>query len=238
MAAGSVMATLTLGFGRDYLTVFVTSTMLLLIIEFGLAASGVRKRKTKIKGRALSPPMDALLHAMVDGPGFCVPAFFVADQVVAGRFGLAMIFPLLLIPAVSTVMGLADRAGLRDLGPEERPHLSRRNMTRPGAVMLLALLNTICLAAIFLMPQPYRNHGLVYLGTYSLMVGTYYLINYNLGVRMVQILNHENGEFTTPGPLFQAAGLGYDSAYEMALLLSPAYWGAFYAGLFHFATIP
>ena len=110
-------------------------------------------------------------------------------------------------------------------------------MTRPGAVMLLSLLNTICLAALFLMPAPYRTHAFIYLLTYSTLVGIFYLINYNLGVRMVELYDHERKEYTRPGPLFQAAGLAYDSSYEMALLISPAYWVTFYLGFFHYATL-
>jgi hypothetical protein len=54
---------------------------------------------------------------------------------------------------------------------------------------------------------------------------------------MVEIYDHERGEYTRPSPFFQAAGLAYDSAYEMALMLSPAYWVAFYLGLFQYTTI-
>ena len=64
------------------------------------------------------------------------------------------------------------------------------------------------------------------------MVILFYLITYNLGVRMVEIYDYDTKKFIKPGPLFQAAGLGYDSVYEMAVLVSPAYWLTFYLGFF------
>jgi len=42
----------------------------------------------------------------------------------------------------------------------------------------------------------------------------------------------ETKEFYQPGLTVQFAGLTYDSAYEMALLVSPAYWLTFYMGVF------
>ena len=96
------------------------------------------------------------------------------------------------------------------------------------------LLNTGCLTALFLMPAPYRTHAFIYVIAYSLMVMLFYFINYNMGVRMVEIYDHDRKEYVRPGPLFQAAGLAYDSGYEMALLISPAYWITFYLGLFHY----
>ena len=115
--------------------------------------------------------------------------------------------------------------------------MSRRAMTRPGAVMLLSLLNTGCLTALFLMPDPYRLHGFIYVISYALLAMLYYLFNYNLGVRMVQLYDAKDDAYSTPGPGFQAAALAYDCAYEMALLISPAYWVTFYLGYFTYTTL-
>jgi hypothetical protein len=38
--------------------------------------------------------------------------------------------------------------------------------------------------------------------------------------------------YKKPGVLMQVGGLLYDSAYEMALLISPAYWIPYYLGIF------
>jgi hypothetical protein len=144
---------------------------------------------------------------------------------------------VLMITLVSTYMGWADKRDLASLKKGEEPLYSRRAMTKPKAVMLLALVNTICISALFLMPDPFRKHAFIYLATYSGFVMLFYLINYNFGVRFVDIYDEERKEFTKPGPFMQAAGLTYDSAYEMALLISPAYWVAFYLGIFQYATL-
>lgn len=225
-------------YGIDYLTIFCASALLHLMLETGLAVTGIRKGVVYVYGRRLPRAADALLRATVEGPGFCVPAFFVADRVLAGDLVLGLLGPFLLAGAVSLYMGLADRRGVRTLGPGEEPILSRRAMTRPGAVMLLSLINTVCLTVLLTMPDPFRAHALIYLGAYIGMVMLFYLINYNLGVRRVELYDAARDTYTTPGPLFQAAGLTYDSAYEMALLISPAYWVTFYLGLFQYGTLP
>lgn len=80
-------------------------------------------------------------------------------------------------------------------------------MTRPWAVMLLALINTGCLTVLFLMPAPYRAHAFTYVIAFSLLVMLFFIINYNLGVRMVEIYDNERGGYTSPRPFFQAAAL-------------------------------
>lgn len=221
-------------YGKNYLVIFAASSLLHLIIEGGLSLSGIRKGRVYVYGYELPRAADCTLRALVEGPGYCVPAFFVADRVVAGQAGLGIGSAAVLVATVSLYMALADRRDLKRLGPDEEPISSRRAMTRPGAVMLLALVNTVCLAALFLMPEPYRTHAFIYVIAYSSMVMLFYFINYNLGVRMVEIYDHERGEFVRPGPLFQTAGLAYDSGYEMALLISPAYWVTFYLGFFEY----
>ncbi|MEL6346382.1 MAG: hypothetical protein AAFV53_24940 [Myxococcota bacterium] len=220
--------------GWNYLTIFCASTLLHLVIETGLALSGIRKGTVYVYGVRLPRWADVALRATVDGPGLCVPAFLAADLITSGNVLAGVLGTGLLVAAVSLYMGLADRRDLDRLGPNEAPIYSRRAMNRPGAMMLLSLLNTICLAALFLMPAPYRIHAFTYVGAYSLSTMLFYAINYPLGVRYVQLYDCERKEYTTPGPWFQAAGLTYDSAYEMALLISPAYWITFYLGLFQY----
>jgi hypothetical protein len=232
-----VTAVLTWQFGTDYLVIFCSTTIFVLIIESGLALSGIRKGVVYVYGRKLPRAAELFLRASVEGPAFCVPAFFVADQLLAGRIMVGLAGSILAVGIGSLYIGLADRNDLRRLAPGEEPLISRRAMTRPWAVMFLALFNTGCLVALFLMPEPYRTHAFTYVIAFSLLVMLFYIINYNLGVRMVEIYDQDRGEYTKPGPFFQAAGLAYDSAYEMALLISPAYWVAFYLGLFQYTTI-
>lgn len=233
----AITALLIWQYGIDYLTIFCASALLHLVLELGMAASGIRKGVVYVYGWRLPRLADALLRATVEGPAFCVPAFFIADRMMAGDYLLGILGPVLLIGTASFYLGWADRRDVRRLAPGEEPIYSRRAMTRPGAVMLLSLLNTVCLAALFLMDDPYRLHAFAYLGGYIALVILFYIINYNLGVRMVQLYDAEKQEYTTPGPLFQAAGLTYDSAYEMGVLISPAYWITAYLGLFQFTTL-
>lgn len=223
--------------GRDYLVIFCASAGLHLVLEAGLAATGIRKGAVSVYGWQLPRWADSTVRAIVEGPGFCVPAFFVADQLAAGRVGLAVLGPAVLIGLASLYMGLADRRDLKRLGPDESPIMSRRAMSRPGALMLLALINSIGLAVLFSLPDPFRAHALSYVAAYALMVMWFYLINYNLGVRFVQLHDAKDDSWKTPGPAFQAAALTYDSAYEMALLISPAYWITFHLGLFQYTAL-
>jgi hypothetical protein len=224
-------------FGIDYLVIFCASTLLHLLLETGLSISGIRKGDVFVYGHRLPRAADAVLRAIVEGPGFCVPAFFAADQIMGGNVALGVGFPVVIVGFASLFMGLADRRDVARLGPDEAPQMSRRAMMRPGAVMLLSLINTGCLTALFLMPDPYRLHGFIYVISYALLAILFYIFNYNLGVRMVQMYDSEKKSYTTPGPVFQAIGLAYDSSYEMALLISPAYWVTFYLGFFHYTTL-
>ncbi|MFK7923113.1 MAG: hypothetical protein AB8H47_14210 [Bacteroidia bacterium] len=221
----------------DYLIIYCSSSLVHLIIESGLSLSGIRKGGVYVYGRKLPRIADVFLRALVEGPAFCIPAFFVADHFMSGQIEIGIGAAVLMVGLGSLYMGFSDRNNLRQLGPEDEALLSRRAMTRPGAVMLLALINTGCLAAFFLMPAPYRAHAFAYLIAYALLVMLFYLINYNLGVRMIELYDAKEDKFNRPGPVFQAAALTYDSAYEMALLISPAYWLTFYLGFFHYATI-
>lgn len=223
--------------GADYLVIFAGSALVHLIIELGLAASGIRKGKVQLYGREVPRLTDSTIRAMLEGPAFCVPAFFVADRVAAGETLQGVVGAGVLVAVASTYMGMADKRHLAQLEPGEEPILSRRAMTRPGAVMLLSLFNTGSLFALFSIPAPYRAHAFTYIAAYGLLVMLFYLINYNLGVRLVELRDEETGAWTRPGPAFQAAALTYDSVYEMGLMVSPAYWGAFYLGLFSYGTL-
>ncbi|MEO8110499.1 MAG: hypothetical protein ABI594_10720 [Ginsengibacter sp.] len=232
-----VTAVLIWQFGINYLVIFCSSIIIHLIIETPLTLSGLRKSVVYLYGRKMPRVVDLFLRALVEGPGLCVPAFFVADQFFAGKILTGVAGAALMVGFGALYMGLSDRRDLRLIPPGEEPLVSRRAMTQPGLIMFLALVNTGSLAALFLMPAPYRTHAFTYLMAYSGLVMLFYFINYNLGVRMVEFYDHERGEFTRPGPIFQAAALAYDSIYEMGLMVSPAYWVMFYLGVFHFTTI-
>lgn len=231
----AVTAILTWQYGRDYAIIFIASSLLHLIIETGLFLSGLRKSAVYAYGHKLPRWADICLRAFVDGPAFCVSSFFVASQLMNGARADVIIGAVLVMGAVSLYIAVADRRDIRRLTTGEVVLSSRRAMTSPVAVMLLSLINTISLCAVLLMPTPYRWHAVIYIAAYSCFVMLFYLINYNFGVRLIEIYDEERKVFTKPGPLFQAAGLTYDSIYEMAFVISPAYWITFYLGLFQYS---
>lgn len=239
IALGNIVMTavLTWQYGTDYLTIFCASSILLVIIETPMTLGGIRKGTLYVFGHKLSKIADIILRALVDGPTICVPAFFVADQFVAGNLYTGMTLGILVVGLGSIYVGISDRRDLNRLTTDEKPMKSRRAMTSPVPIMVLTLINTSCLIFIFLIPAPYRAHAVAYIISYSLLVLLFYFINYNLGVRMIEIYDPESKEYRQPGPLFQAAAFTYDSAYEMALVLSPAYWVTYYLGLFQYASI-
>jgi hypothetical protein len=225
-------ATLVWKFGINYLVIFCSSALLHLVIESWLALTGTRKSKVYAYGYKLPVAVEVLLRSMVEGPAFCVPAFFVADQFIKGNIWAGAVGAFLVVGLAS----FADRNHIRNLAPDEEPIVSRRDMTRPRAMVFLALINTGCIIAFLLIPAPYRLHAFIYFIAYSVLVMLFYLINYNLGVRMVEIYDKQQKKYTMPGRLFQTGGLAFVSVYEMALLISPAYWVAFYLGLFNFTS--
>ena len=219
-------------FGDNYFVIFCASALLHMIIETGLSISRIRVGKVYVYGRQLPRAVDVVLRSLVEGPAFCVPAFFVADQFQSGNALSSVAGSIITVGVASFYLGWTDRSNIQKLSPDKQPLLSRRAMTNPGAVMLLAFINSGCIAAFFLIPEAYRGHGFTYLFSYSGLVLLFYFINYNLGVRYIEFYDAETKEFYQPGLTVQIAGLTYDSAYEMALLVSPAYWLTFYMGLF------
>ncbi len=224
-------------YGKDYLIIYISSSLIHLLLEIILFVGKIRKGTVYVFGRKLPRVADIFLRALVDGPSVFVPSFFVADQIMSGHPWTGILIATLIMGLASLYMGITDRNGVRRLPENEAPLISRRTMTNPGAVMFLALINTVSLGALFLMPMPYRTHALIFVAAYSLLVMLFYLINYSLGARFVEIFDAKREAYVKPGPLFQAAALTYDSIYEMAFLFSPAYWVVFYLGLFEYAAI-
>jgi hypothetical protein len=219
-------------YGSNYLVIFCSSLLLHLLIETGLAVSGIRKGNVYAFGKKLPRVIDILLKASVEGPAFCVSAFFVADSFENGNELFSVITAVVVVGLASLYMGLSDKKSIENLKPADKPVISRRAMTKPKAVMLLALINTCCISAMFMIPNEDRLHAFTYLFAYAGLVLLFYFINYNLSVRYIEMYNPITDTYTKPKLGIQIAGLTYDSAYEMALLVSPAYWLTYYLGFF------
>jgi hypothetical protein len=225
----SVLITL---YGINYFVIFLSSSLLHLLIETGLTLSGIRNGSTYLFGRKLSKPGEIILRSFVEGPAFCVPAFFVADQFNVGKVFPALIFAIIIVGIAAFYLAYSDNFHLKKVKTDEDILISRRAMTKPKAVMLLALINTICISMMFLIPLDSRSHAFVYLLAYSLFVLLFYFINCNMRVRYIELYDPVTESYKKPGVLMQVSGLVYDSAYEMALLISPAYWIPYYLGIF------
>ena len=219
-------------YGINYLVIFCSSALLHMLIETGLSIFGIRKGSVYIFGNELPRAADVVLKSLVEGPAFCVPAFFVADQFQSENYLFPIVLSVAVVGLAAFYLGWRDKVNIGKLTKEETPLVSRRAMTKPLAVILLALINSGCIAAFFLIPLTHRGHAFTYLFAYSVFVLLFYFINYNLGVRYIEMYESETKKYTKPGIGFQMAGLTYDSAYEMALLVSPAYWLTFYLGFF------
>ena len=219
-------------YGINYLVIFLSSSLLHLLIETGLTISNIRKGSTYLFGRKLSKPGEIILRSFVEGPAFCVPAFFIADQFIAGNVLHALISATIIVGIAAFYLAYSDNFQLRKVKTDDDVIIIRRAMTKPKSVMLLALINTICISMMFLIPLYSRSHAFAYLISYSLFVVLFYFINYNMNVRYIELYDPETMSYKKPGVLMQVGGLLYDSAYEMALLISPAYWIPYYLGIF------
>jgi hypothetical protein len=228
----SLSSWLVYSFGMNYLLIFFASSIVHVLIETGLFLSKLRKGDMYYGTYKLPKTVEILLRSMVEGPAFCVPAFFVADQLVLGNFMEAIGVALLVVGAASFYLGWFDRKHKNEAKSEEDLIISRRAMSKPIGVMLLALINSICLLAIVFLPVEQHLHAFTYYVAYAGFVLLFYFINYNLGVRYIELYNPEKKCFEKPRLGMQVAGLIYDSAYEMTLLISPTYWLSFYLGFF------
>ena len=223
--------------GPDYLVIYFASGLFHLAMELLLAFTGGRKGDVFVYGRKLPKSAHSVLRAFVEGPGICVPAFYAADRLFVGDTWPGLLVPAALMGVAALYSGLADYLALRRLEDGEGVVWSRRKMTRPFVVMTVAFVGTTCLILVMLMPEPHRTHAIIYLIAYTALTMLWFLINYAFGVRMIQRFDEERQEFYTPGIGFELVAFFYDSANEMALLISPVYLIPYAARWLQFATI-
>lgn len=219
-------------FGLNYLVIFCASSLVHVLIESGLHLSGLRKGNMYYRSFKLPKWMEILLRSMVEGPAFCIPAYFVAEQSSKGNLFLAGLGSLIVVGLASFYLGWFDRKHYLVSKDESELIISRRAMMHPQSVILLAFVNSICLIALLLIPSADRTHAFTYISTCAGFVLLFYFINYNLGVRYIETFRYDLSSFEKPKFSLQMAGLIYDSAYEMTLLISPAYWLTYYLGFF------
>lgn len=232
-----ITVTLTALFGTDYLVVYLSSGILLSIIEVGMALRGWRKSTVSVYGKKLSPFADGMMRAFIEAPGVGVPAFFMADQLIAQNYAVAIVGTTIVVAAVSFYSAITDRKTLRKLKENEEPIYSRRKMTRPAFVMTVALGDLICISSLFLMASPYQKHAFCFLFSLFYLTQLFFLINGALGVRMIQHYDHDKKEFYRASVPFSIVAFTYDSFFEMSLFNMIYYLIPYAFGLFRFATL-
>ena len=101
---------LTWQFGINYFIIFCSSSIIHLIIESGLALSGMRKSVVYVYGKKLPKTIEIVIKSMTEGPAYCVPAYFVADQFIAGNFLLGIVSAVIVVgfAAYSMCPGVDD----------------------------------------------------------------------------------------------------------------------------------
>jgi hypothetical protein len=214
-----------------YSFIFLSSTLFHVIIESGLYLAKIRKGDQFFRARKLPKPLEILIRSGVEGPAFCVPAFYIANHRLSSFLFLHVIGVICIVGAASFFLGWFDRKHAKTVNKDEII-VSRRAMTKPKGVMLLALINSICILVIMTLPDKQAPHAYVYFASYAGLVLLFYFINYNLGVRYIELYNAAQNSYERPPLAMQISGLIYDSAYEMTLLISPVYWAAYYIGVF------
>lgn len=229
-----IMVVFTARYGTDYLVIYLSSGMLLTMLEFLLVLRGARKGTVTVYGKQLSPFTDCLLRAFVEGPGLCLPAFFMADHLFTKSYVVGIGIPTFIIGVGALFSGLRDK---RDIKDGEEVRFSRRKMTKAGVVITVAFIDLICLSSLFLMDEPFKTHGFYFLFSFFYLMQLFFFINAVLGVRMIQRYDEDKKEFYTAGPVFSAIAFTYDAVFEMALLNLPYYLIPYAFGLFKYASM-
>lgn len=228
-----VTALLIFYFGVNYLIIFLSSSIVHFLIESMLTLTGIRKGRTFLFGKQLSRFSEISLRSLVEGPAFCVPAYFIADQIEHGNFLTIALLGIMVVGLASLYSALSDNFYLKKFNSTDSVITSRRAMSKPKAFMSLLIINSFHLFLILSLPRFELNQAITYLISYAFFVLLFYFINYNLGVRYIEKFDPINNEYVKPGLLYQAAGLFYDSVFEMTLFISPAYFIPLYMGLFN-----
>ncbi|MFC1540200.1 hypothetical protein ACFL41_01770 [Gemmatimonadota bacterium] len=221
----------------DYLVIYLSSGILVGILEIGLSLTGWRTSRVTVFGKELAAVPGGAMRGFIEAPGIAVPAFFMADLLVAGQHALAIAVPTILIGIFALYSSITDWSQLKRLKEGEQPIHIRRKMTRPAVVMVVAVVDVICLSSLFMMPDPYRTHGFFFLLASFALTALFFGINYSFGVRIIQQYNYETNKYYKSGTLFSVAAFIYDSFYEMSLFNMYYYLIPYMAGLFTYSTI-
>jgi len=220
-------------FGKNYLIIFLSSGAVHFIIESLLTITGIRKGRTFLFGKQLPRLAEISLRSLVEGPAFCVPAYFIADQFKNGNFATITLLGGIIVGLASLYSALSDNYYVKKYISTDKIITSRRAMSKPKAFIALVLINSFFLFLITQLPNVAFHHGTIYLISYACFVLLFYFINYNLGVRYIEMYDSKKDEYRKPGVFYQAVGLFYDSVFEMTLFISPAYLIPYYLGLFN-----
>jgi hypothetical protein len=217
---------------------YLTCGLGLWMLEFGLLITGARKSTVYLFGKQLPKLTDSGIRAFVEGPGMCLPSFFMADQIMQGNVVFGTVASCVFMTIMALYSSIMDRVSLSKLKPDEKPIWSRRKMNREGVVMGVAFIDLVSLSLMFNIPDTVaRHHAFYFALSFFILMQLFFFINYAFGVRMIQRDDPETGKIYTPGPLFVILGFTYDSACEMSLLNMPYYLLPCFLGYFSYAGL-
>lgn len=210
-------------YGSGILIMYLCSVGWHLIIETALHFTGMRKGTVYLGTYRLPKSLEIIQRSMVEGPAFCVPAYLVSSQWHEPN-PWPVIWAILVVILGSIYLAKSDYNNLKKSEPEEKLYM-RRAMNNPVGMVLLAFINTGLLFFIF-----QHSYTWLYLIFYALFVVLFYAIHFPFGVRYIELERENATGFYRPNFGIQALGLLYDSAFEMTLLISPAYLLPYYWG--------
>lgn len=215
----------------NYLVIFVSSGVLLSLLEYAMVKRGARTSRMFVYGHHVSPLADSFVKGMAEGPSLCVPALYAADMFYAGQYVLGIVLPCLFLLLWSGYWALAERRGLKALKPDEQPIINRRWMTKPEALFVLGLINLAVAISVFRMEPANQMHAVYFMVMFFVILQVFFLVHSYFGIRRIDKYDAETKVFAPAGRRFSMIGYTFDSIFEMAVLNMPYYLIPYALGL-------
>lgn len=208
----------------NYVAIFVSSGVLLSLLEFWMVRRGMRTSRMFVYGKLVSPLTDSFVKGVAEGPSLCVPALFAADQIWAGHYLVGIVVPMAILFVWSLYWAFRERQGLNTLKPGESPIINRRWMNKPEMMFFVGIINMIVGCSILWgMPESERMHAIYFIVMFFVVLQVFFMVHSYYGVRRIDKYDPETKVYAPAGAKFSFLGYTYDSIFEMAMLNTPYY---------------